>query len=180
MFYDVLPLRAIAFQILFLLVAIALEAFVLWKALGKAEKLNRKTCVQYATTVNLLSTWVGWMVFFVAEPWLPEVWRVELMGYIFFDFRNMPPTLVMLCLIAFLATFLIKWQGIEWLELLLGVKKAPQEEAKDAAKFQGKAQDRESFARIPSRPLAVLWANAASFSAITLLILIRMVWGVPT
>jgi hypothetical protein len=179
MAYDILPLRAIAFQALFLMVAIALEAFVLWRTLGPTEKLTRQTCIQYAATVNLLSTWVGWMVFFVAEPLLPPTWRAELISYVFFDFKIIPPTVIAIGLIIFLATFLLKWQGLEWLELLLGVKKEPPEEPQDGSRFKGRAQDREAFAIVPNRPLAILWANASSFSAITLLMAIRMLWGKP-
>jgi hypothetical protein len=180
--YDIgiLPLRAIAFQTLFLMVAIVLEALVLWRTLGSSENLTRKQCIQYSATVNLLSTWVGWMVFFTAEPWLPTVWRRELMGYVFFDFKGIPPTFIVMGLIIFLATFLLKWQGLEWLELLLEVKKEPPEDSKDkeTVKFKGR-NEREAFAIVPSRSLAVLWANAASFSAITLLLAIRMMWGQP-
>ena len=180
-YYDILPLRAVAFQSLFLMVAIALEALVLWRTLGTSENLSRKQCIQYSATVNLLATWVGWMVFFIAEPLLPPVWRSQLIGYIFFDFRSMPPTLIVLGLVMFLATFLLKWQGLEWLELLLGVKKAAPEDNKDkeVVKFRGR-NERENFANVPSRSLAILWANASSFSAITLLLAIRMIWGQPS
>ncbi len=180
MTYDILPLRAIAFQVLFLMVAIVLEALVLWTVLGASEKLTRRQCIQYSATVNLFSTWVGWMVFFVGEPLLPPVWRSELIGYIFFDFKSIPPTLIVMGLIIFLATFLLKWQGLAWLELLLEVKKEAPEGGKDKEghKFKGK-NERENFATMPSRSLAVLWANASSFSAITLLLALRMMWGKP-
>jgi hypothetical protein len=174
--YEILPLRAIAFQSLFLMVAIVLEALVLWRVLGASENWQRKTCIQYAATVNLLSTWVGWMVFFIAEPLLPSDWHSALIGYVFFDFKSIPPTLIGVGLIIFLATFLLKWQGIEWLELLLKGKPTPPPDSPDVIKFKGR-NERETFTIVASRPLAVLWANASSFSAITLLLAIRMMWS---
>ena len=49
MFEPVLPLRAIAFQILCLLIAIAIEAYVLRQTL----RLGYKTSVRYAASMNL-------------------------------------------------------------------------------------------------------------------------------
>jgi len=70
----------------------------------------------------------------------------------------------------------VKLEGITWLELMLGMRKDVETEAKSAAKFQGRRGQREAFADVPNRPLAVLWANAISFSAITLLIGIRLLF----
>lgn len=169
---DVLPLRAIMYQLLFLVLAIAVESLVLQKRLG----IGRKTSIQYAASVNLLSTVVGWMIFFTAEPWLPETLRSQLISYVFFDLTSNPPVLIGLAFISFISTFLLKVEGINWLELLLGIKKDVETEAKEAAKFQGRRGQRQAFANTPSRPLAVLWANAFSFSAITLVIAIRLVF----
>lgn len=48
----VLPLRAVMFQILFLLVAIAVESFIFKKKLH----LSGRTSIEYATSINLFST----------------------------------------------------------------------------------------------------------------------------
>jgi hypothetical protein len=170
--FEVLPLRMILFQLLFLVTAIALEAMVLRYRLG----IGRKTSIQFSATTNLLSTVVGWMVFFVVEPLLSANLRLQLINYIFFDFTTNPPLLIGLAFVSFIATFLIKLEGITWLELLLGIKKDAETEAKETAKFQGRRGQRSAFAIVPSRPLAVLLANAISFSAITIIISIRLLF----
>lgn len=170
--FDVLPLRAILFQLLFLVTAIALESMVLRNRL----EIGRKTSIQFAATTNLLSTVIGWMLFFIAEPLLSDEWRSQLISYIFFDLTTNPPLLIGLAFVSFIATFLVKLEGITWLELLLDIKKDAETEARATAKFQGKHGRRAAFADVPNRPLAVLWANAISFSAITLLIGVRLLF----
>lgn len=81
---DVLPLRMIIYQLLFIVLAIAVEALVLQKYLG----IGRKSSIQYASTANLLSTVVGWFVFFISVPWMPDPLRQQIITYIFFDERT--------------------------------------------------------------------------------------------
>lgn len=166
---DVLPLRMIVYQLLFIVLAIAVEALVLQTYLG----IGKKTSIQYASTANLLSTVVGWFVFFVVEPWLSPTWQQQLINYIFFDLTNNPPVLIGLAFLTFLGTFIVKLQSIDWLDMILGDKKPAEVQVRDRTKFQGRKAQRQAFAEIPSRALAVLWANAASFTAITLIIAIR-------
>jgi len=165
----------IIYQLLFLVLAIAVESLVLQRRLG----FGRKTSIQYAATVNLLSTVVGWMIFFTVEPRLPETLRSQLISYIFFDALTNPPVLIGLAFVSFISTFLLKLEGMNLLELLLGIKKDADTEAKQAAKFQGRRAQRANFAVVPSRALAVLWANAFSFSAITLIVAIRLFFEQP-
>lgn len=167
---DVLPLKAILFQLLFVVLAIAIEAIVLQRYLG----IGRKTSIQYTATANLLSTVVGWFIFFVVTPLLPPDWQLQVVNFVFFDLTNNTPILVGLAFLTFLGTFIVKFQSLEWLDLILENKKTAEAEAKDIAKFRGRAGQRQPFANVPNRALAVLWANAASFSAITLIIALRM------
>ncbi|HTL90184.1 MAG TPA: hypothetical protein VL134_12350 [Leptolyngbya sp.] len=167
---DVLPLRTILFQLLFMVIAIAVESLVLRNYLG----IGRKSSIQYAATANLLSTVVGWLVFFIAEPTLPPAWRQQLINYIFFNLTNNSAMLIGLAFLTFLATFVVKLQSFYWLDLILEGKAIVETEVRDRNKFQGRKVQRQSFATVPSRALAVLLANAASFSAITLMIAIRM------
>jgi hypothetical protein len=166
---DVLPLRAILYQLLFLVLAIAVESYVIQRYLG----IGKKSSIQYAATANLLSTVVGWFVFFVVEPWLPDTWRQLLINYIFFDLTNAPPILIGLAFVTFLGTFIVKLQSLNWLDLILENKQPTEIQVRDRTKFQGRKAQRQAFAEVPSRALAVLWANAASFTAITLIIAIR-------
>lgn len=166
---DVLPLRAILYQLLFIVIAISVESIVLQRYLG----IGRKSSIQYAATANLLSTVVGWFVFFVVEPLLPPEWRQQLRNYIFFDVTNNPPVLVGLAFLTFLGTFIVKLQSLNWLDLILEGRQPTEIQVRDRSKFQGRKAQRQPFANVPSRALAILWANAASFTAITLIIGIR-------
>lgn len=169
---GVLPLRAVAFQILFLFVAISVEAIVLRARL----RLKRKDSMEYAVAINLLSTIIGWMVFFLIEPSLPEPMRSALMEYIFFGGSTFPPTLIIVGFMIFLATFLLKLQGMNWLDTLLGkTPTAPTEE--ERYKFRGRQRRYDLFEGTANRSLAVLWANACSFSAISLLLVIQIFGG---
>ncbi len=172
---DVLPLRAILYQLLFIVLAIAVEALVLQKYLG----IGRKSSIQYTSTANLLATVVGWFVFFVIEPWLPDAGRQQLINYIFFDLTSNPPVLIGLAFLTFLGTFVVKLQSLNWLDLILEGKPVAETEVRDRTKFQGRAVQRRPFANVPNRALAVLWANAASFSVITLIIAIRTISEPP-
>jgi len=166
---DVLPLRAILYQLIFIVLAIAVEAIVLQRYLG----IGRKSSIQYAATANLLSTVVGWLVFFVSEPWLPQDWQQQVINYIFFDYTNNPPLLVGVAFLTFLGTFFIKLQSLNWLDFILEGKQPIEIEVRDRTKFQGRAAQRQAFSNVPNRALAVLWANAVSFSVIAILIAIR-------
>ncbi|MBD2038666.1 filament integrity protein fraC [Leptolyngbya sp. FACHB-321] len=178
MSFEVLPLRAVVFQCLFLLIAIAIEAYVLHRTLS----LDYKTSMQYAVSVNLLSTFLGWICFFLTQPLLPLEWRVQLISFIFFEhfyadpmLLNVAPVLVFCALGMFLGTFLVKLKGLDFLDILL--EKNPKPKATSEVKpmrFRGR-QGQLVGVRANSRVYAVLVANACSFSAILLLLFFRLV-----
>lgn len=178
MFFEVLPLRAVVFQSLFLLIAIALEAPIFYRTLD----LDYKASMQSAISVNLLSTFIGWLCFFLGQPFLPIEWQVQLISFIFFEqfhadplLLNVAPVLVVLTLGMFLGTFLIKLQGLEFLDLLLERKQQPSSAiAEKAIRFRQKQAQQLVGFRANSRIYAVLVANAASFSAILLLLFLRL------
>jgi hypothetical protein len=169
---GVLPLRAVAFQILFLLVAIAIEGMILRSRLS----LRRKESMEYAVAINLLSTILGWMLFFMVEPWLPEPIRQVLMEYVFFGGNSFPPALVAVGFAVFVVTFMLKLQGMSWLDQILD-KAPPEPVAEDRHKFRGRKRRYDAFRGLPSRSLAVLWANACSFSAISILLALQVYGG---
>lgn len=77
----VLPLRAVVFQALLLLISIALESVVFQRILN----ISRKTATQFSATLNLLSTFIGWLCFFVIQSITPGFLQIQLIRYIFFD-----------------------------------------------------------------------------------------------
>lgn len=175
--FEVLPLRAVVFQCLFLLIAIAIEALVLYRTLS----LDYKTSMQYAISVNLLSTFIGWLCFFASQPVLPVVWRVQLISFIFFEhfyadplMLNVAPVLVVFTLGMFLGTFLIKLKGLDFLEMLLERNQKPDSAIEEKPKRRGRQEQLVGF-RSNSKIYAVLVANASSFSAILLLLFLRLV-----
>ncbi|NDJ16687.1 filament integrity protein FraC [Myxacorys almedinensis] len=172
MFTDVLPLRAILFQLLFIVLAIAIEAMVLQNYLG----IGQKICIQYAATANLVVTIVGWLIFFLVEPLLPVVLKVQLIGYVFYDRISSPVLLIILAFIIFISAFLLKLVTIEGLDRILDInqptRETPDKITPNKPRFKGRAQ-RQPFSELPNRSLAILWANAASFSAVTFVLAVR-------
>lgn len=176
--FEVLPLRAVVFQSLFLLIAIAIEALIFYRTLD----LDYKASMQSAISVNLLSTFIGWLCFFIGQPFLPLEWRVQLISFIFFEhfyadpfLLNVAPVLVTFTLGMFLGTFIIKLKGLEFLDLLLERNQTPTSAIEEKhIRFRNKQSQLVGF-RTNSRMYAVLVANAASFSAILLLLFFRLI-----
>lgn len=179
MFSTVLPLRSVAFQAFCLLVAIAIESWVLWRNLG----ITPRQSLQFATTINLLCTVVGWLVFFAVQPLLPEPFRQVVLGFIFFNQWADPMAVwfILLGFIIFFASFALKLLGLEYLRLLLLTPeewKARQENEVSSRPRLGKAPPIRD--RKPStQASAVLTANALSYSAITVLLFLRFVLADP-
>ncbi|PSB09173.1 hypothetical protein C7B76_25615 [filamentous cyanobacterium CCP2] len=166
---TVLPLRAIAFQALFLLIAIAVEAAVLRRTLAadKKEFVTPNQSIQYAATINLLCTVVGWLAFFLffaVAYALPSAWttRVEtnLVNFIFFDqWSNETATsLIVACFIMFFASFTIKQAGLNALRSTLqaGIEKKEEKKEAEASDETSESVIREvSPSRRPSRSGAI-------------------------
>ena len=179
---GILPLRAIAFQTLLLLVAIVLEAMVLRQQL----RLGYRTSMQYAATLNLLATSLGWVAFLAIEAVLPLSLRSQVISYVLFNrfylngWREVLPVVVVVTAIAaFFVTYWIKLQGLTWLQRLLGQQPIDIDPKPVAIKRRqlyerarrGRGLDEAQRGDSP-RALAVLQANAASFTAILVLILL--------
>ena len=179
---GILPLRAIAFQTLLLLVAIVLEAMVLRQQL----RLGYRTSMQYAATLNLLATSLGWVAFLAIEAVLPLSLRSQVISYVLFNrfylngWRDVLPVVVVVTAIAaFFVTYWIKLQSLTWLQRLLGQQPVdidPRPVAINRRQLyeqarRGRGTDERQRGDSP-RALAVLQANAASFTAILVLILL--------
>ena len=180
---PILPLRMIAFQILFLLVAIAVESNILRQRL----RFGFKTSVQYTLTTNLAAIVVGWVAFLVVEPLSPLEIKSQLISYILFDRLSLNnwsaqigATICAIGLAAFLVTFFVKLKGLELMMRADGVWKLDEEDKRPAKRAsrderyararQGKSETQQALSEFMD---AVIQANAASFSAISLLMLLR-------
>lgn len=180
---PILPLRAIAFQILFLAVAVAIEAGILRQRL----RLGFATSVQYATVINLASVVVGWMAFLVVEPLSPPDIKAQIISYVLFDRlllngwnARIGGTIFVLGLIAFFATFFIKAKGLELIMRSDNAWKIPRKSEKSsreqryARARQGRTESQQALSDFTD---TVILSNAASFSLILLLLLLRATAG---
>lgn len=183
---GIMPLRAIAFQSLLLMVAIVLEAMVLRQRL----RLGYRSSMQYAATLNLLATSLGWVAFLAIEAVLPLDLRSQIISYVMFNrFYNnswrdvLPVVVVVVAIAAFFITYWIKLQGLLWLLQLMGqkpVETTPEViEANRRQLYERARRTQVEGQRGHSpRALAVLQANAVSFTAILLLLLLVNQTGV--
>ena len=176
---PILPLKAIAFQILFLLVAIAIEAGILRQRL----RLGFATSVQYTTLINLASVVIGWFTFLIIEPLSPPDIQAQIISYILFDRvlingwnARIGGIIFVLGLVAFFATFFIKAKGLELVMRADDAWRIPRKplqssrEQRYARARQGRTDSEQAFSDFTD---TVIQANAASFSAILLLLLLR-------
>ncbi|MGD1944633.1 MAG: filament integrity protein FraC [Leptolyngbyaceae cyanobacterium] len=169
----VLPLKGIIFQTLLLLVAIVLEAIVLRQRL----RLGFQPSIRYAATINLLTVVLGWIVFLEAEQWLPIAVRTQIISYVMFGnfyvnslSGSLGVAVVIAGLVTFFLTFWVKVVTLEWLTWSVGTPIVQRDPTSNVSRFRHR--------RSPTQPtsphvLAVLQANALSFSAVLVLLLLR-------
>jgi hypothetical protein len=176
---TVLPLRAIAFQIVFLLIAIAIEATVLHKQLDIPPKLS----VQFAAAMNLLTTVLGWLVIFFllgTSPFLPtpllNELKIVLMNFIFFDqwSNGTAELLIMICFITFFVSLGVKWLALVGLDVMMkrDLPDAPQVAIEPGVFISPRRKPRQFRPRLST----TLVANAWSYSAILVALLLRFVF----
>jgi Zn-dependent protease with chaperone function len=177
---GMMPLRAVVLQTMLLMVAIVLEAMVLRQQL----RLGYRTSMQYAATLNLLATSLGWVAFLAIEAVLPLSLRSQVISYVLFNrfyvntwHEVLPMMVVLLGIAAFFITYWIKLQGLTWLLQLLGqapvVEDAEILEANRRQRYERARRQQMSGQGGPSpRALAVLEANALSLTAILIVLLL--------
>jgi hypothetical protein len=187
---QILPLRAVAFQLFFLTVAILVEAHVFHRRL----KMNPKQSVQYAASLNLLTAVLGWIAFFlflgsIQATVIPSDIKKAMLNFIFFDQLDdqSMPLLLFLGFFTFFATLGAKWLGLIGLDRLLGVERNLREERTEEELIAAgievprrrKAKESVFVDRSPQsqrlRPRleTVLSACAQSYTVILLLLLFR-------
>ncbi|MEH2143298.1 filament integrity protein FraC [Nostoc sp.] len=168
----IFPIGGILFDFLFVLIAIPIEAYVFHNRL----KFDKKSSIFYAISINLFSSVIGWIIFFVSEPMLPIQVKSELINYMFFNNFKSPKTQTLIILTAFgvfFATFLMKFFLLRGLLLLLNESFAKKEEETQTS--QRRRWRSFSNLRLQSTNLVTttLIANSVSYSAITIILLFR-------
>jgi hypothetical protein len=176
---SVVPLRAIAYQIVFLLMAIAIEGTVLHKQLN----IPPKQSIQFAASINLLTTVLGWLgTFFLLStslvlptPLNAEL-KLALLNFIFFDqwSKGAAELLIMICFITFFVSLGVKWLGLVGLDWLMkkDLPEAPEVVAETGVFISPQRKPREFRPRLNT----TLAANAWSYSAILVALLLRTVF----
>lgn len=114
----ILPLSIISFQIIALLIGIAIEAYLLRKQLN----WTRQHSVQYATAANIIASVILWLLLFGFEGQLPQWLRLKIIRLILFSssfesLDNLPidPVIV----IGFILTYvLVSFIKIKVLDIL--------------------------------------------------------------
>ena len=174
MLANVFPLQAILFQFLFLLIAIAIESFILYRQLN----LSRKRSIDYAISINLFSTILGWIGFFYLHPWLPRSLKSQLISYMFFDrffsFAQSPNIVTELILsgfVVFFATFVVKLKGLELLQILLELPLYGERQKQDNLNFRDFRL--LAFNSDPLLTNTIFQANLSTFVVIILMLFIR-------
>ncbi len=170
---SIFPIGAILFHFLFLLIAIPIEAYVFNTRL----KFDKKSSIFYALSVNLFSSVIGWIVFFMLEPMLPVALKSELINYVFFNNFKSPTTQTLLILTAFIiffATFIMKFLLLRISLILLSdniLKKAESEPLSVQRKSRRVGKFKFQNTNLVTTALI---ANSLSYSAITIILLIRL------
>ncbi|MGB3492083.1 MAG: filament integrity protein FraC [Elainellaceae cyanobacterium] len=165
-----LPLTVVLTQALLMLLAIAIEAVVIQRQLQFAPRKS----IEYSASVNLLSTVLGWFVFFVMVETvpLPETLELEVLNLVFFDqpVEGGLIWLLTLGLITFFGTIVVESIGFTMLQWLLDERKPIEEETRKSPRrmpWSVKTRSRNmSAAQDPDTidPLRVLvWANSFSY-----------------
>ncbi|MBC6473572.1 MAG: hypothetical protein GDA48_12730 [Hormoscilla sp. GM102CHS1] len=164
----ILPLRAIVFQLLLTLVAIAIESFILHRRL----KLSRKTSLEYAVSLNLLTLFAGWYLFFVFFSTFPSEMKSILMQFILFNqyYNDILLLLFVAVFSTFLITLAIKIKGWKILEYL-----------QNEVLFEYASESKENFIknsnlfnRASVRGMTIMQAHSFSYSAISLLLVLKL------
>ncbi|NJL57133.1 hypothetical protein HC928_19815 [bacterium] len=182
----VLPLRTILLQSLFLVMTIAVESSILQHRL----KIDRPQSIQCVATLNLISTSLGWVAFFIIVPLLPLEIREQLISYIFFDKLYANPwynsigtatifgIFIFTILSTFFVGFFVKLTGLE-IFLRVLYSKLPAEEVETMEKkgtrlasfIDSRLQSPEGQGQFE----ALLQAHIASHSLILIALVIRQI-----
>ncbi|MDX2096892.1 MAG: hypothetical protein SFW36_03880 [Leptolyngbyaceae cyanobacterium bins.59] len=176
-----LSLRTYLFQFLFIFVTIAIEAFVIHRGL----RVTRRVSLEYAISLNLFSTVIGWMIFFQLESLIPPQLKVQLVSYMVSD-EFLPEVqeagsntfLILTAFLTFLITFVVELRGLDLLDFIREGKKP---ELSEEPTMDARTRRRLAWMRIQvkaprnqTRASTILLANACSYSVISLVLLARI------
>ncbi|NJM99908.1 MAG: hypothetical protein HC800_24695 [Phormidesmis sp. RL_2_1] len=163
--------------------AIAIESGIYRQRL----RLGFQVSMQSATLVNLAAVVVGWIAFLVIEPLSPPDIKAQLISYILFDRLLLSNWTTRLGAIIFAAgffsffiTYFLKEEGLKLILRSNGAFEVPKDERQPSRDErylrarQGRSEAQQALSYFKD---TVIQANAASFSAILLILFLRAVAG---
>ncbi|MBD3882973.1 hypothetical protein IFO70_14495 [Phormidium tenue FACHB-886] len=191
MFFDdlpnFLPFRTVALQTLFIFMSVAIEA----AAFQRHLKLDPSESVYFAAALNLFCVVVGWLAFFIlfnVLSVLPGNGLAPLINFIFFDnwSSETATALILSCFVIFFASIAIKELGLLGMRYLIladapklkSVEPAPSTTPDDATPANNNIPvfvrtERPERTELRAELRAILFANAWSYSAILVALLVR-------
>ncbi|WP_411268787.1 filament integrity protein FraC [Laspinema sp. D2d] len=168
----VFPLPTILLQTFFLTISVAIESSVFYSRCP----VSRKTSVEYALAINLISACVGWFFFFYIEPFLSPPLKIQLITYVFLNqLGEGGLSLVFLIgFIVFWANFAIKLISLNLFNKVID----PTYPLKPEYEADLENDSRYSTRKIKKAPerrqaMAVLWGHCYSHSVILFVLWIK-------
>ncbi|MDY7012435.1 MAG: hypothetical protein SVX43_02335 [Cyanobacteriota bacterium] len=178
MYAYALPIEIIIFQLLALLVAVAIEATVFYQRFV----LTRKQSLEYSIILNIFSAIATWVLFFVLQKFLPEALRIELISFVFLgqffrgvDIISIPSILMLLGVFNFFFICIIELSGSSILQKLASIEPTPKHESSSATAVNEKTKKGTAPVMVvlalddPDKAVTLLTANTLSNGAIFLL-----------
>jgi hypothetical protein len=152
--------------------SISIEAY----CFNRRLKIDKKTSIFYAISINLFSNVLGWVIFFIIEPALPLRLKSELINFVFFNsfkFPNTQTVIILSAFIIFFGTFIVKLFLLRLFSLALSEEIGKKiETTPNLERQKWRYLNRSKF--IGNNLVStMLIANSLSYSAITLVLLIR-------
>jgi hypothetical protein len=147
--------------------------------LNKWLKFDKKTSIFYAITINVFSSVIGWIIFFVIEPILPVTIKSELINYVFFNKlkdTSISSLIVLLSFTIFLTTFIVKFLIMKMLIIFMDEGGTKTETGIISSQQRAIYMN---IAKLQNTNLVIttLIANSLSYSAITIILLIRSLYS---
>ena len=178
----VLPLRAVMFQSLLLLISIAIESVVLQRILN----ISRKTATEYSAILNLLSTFVSWLCFFIIQSIPLKFLQRQLIRYVFYalfvsldlfsDFQNgFYFLLTRICII--LVALIVELIGLDFLLNFIAAQEQEIQHLISSKETEATENKKSRFQKYRESQLnkikfkATFWSNFSSNIFISALIL---------
>lgn len=167
----VFPLPTILLQTFFLTISVAIESSVFYARC----QVSRKTSVEYALAINLISACVGWSFFFYIEPALSPELKIQLVAYVFLNQLGDggAALLFLVGFFVFWANFFIKLISLNLFNKVIDSAyplKAELEVADEDSRYYTRKVKKAPERR---QAMAVLWGHSYSHSIILLVLWLK-------